>query len=109
MPAPPPLPDLVLDPIVRLALTEDLGRAGDLTTDAVNLRTLINEVGNNATSLRSQSDQAWDHLRAKTVEHDQAINDVKAAFDKAVLEMKQQMGSSRPNDQNRWKLEHRLA
>lgn len=31
---PPPLPDLVLDPIVRLALTEDLGRAGDLTTDA---------------------------------------------------------------------------
>ena len=32
--APPPLPDLVLDPIVRLALTEDLGRAGDLTTDA---------------------------------------------------------------------------
>jgi nicotinate-nucleotide pyrophosphorylase (carboxylating) len=34
MPAPPPLPDLVLDPIVRLALTEDLGRAGDLTTDA---------------------------------------------------------------------------
>lgn len=34
MPVPPPLPDLVLDPIVRLALTEDLGRAGDLTTDA---------------------------------------------------------------------------
>ncbi len=32
--APPPLPDLVLDPIVRLALSEDLGRAGDLTTDA---------------------------------------------------------------------------
>lgn len=32
--APPPLPDLVLEPIVRLALTEDLGRAGDLTTDA---------------------------------------------------------------------------
>ncbi|MEM7329804.1 MAG: carboxylating nicotinate-nucleotide diphosphorylase [Pseudomonadota bacterium] len=31
---PPPLPDIVLDPIVRLALTEDLGRAGDLTTDA---------------------------------------------------------------------------
>lgn len=32
--APPPLPALVLDPIVRLALAEDLGRAGDLTTDA---------------------------------------------------------------------------
>ncbi|MEL6831134.1 MAG: nicotinate-nucleotide diphosphorylase (carboxylating), partial [Pseudomonadota bacterium] len=30
---PPPLPDIVLDPIVRLALSEDLGRAGDLTTD----------------------------------------------------------------------------
>ena len=32
--APPPLPDIVLEPIVRLALSEDLGRAGDLTTDA---------------------------------------------------------------------------
>ncbi|MEM9739230.1 MAG: carboxylating nicotinate-nucleotide diphosphorylase [Pseudomonadota bacterium] len=32
--APPPLPDIILDPIVRLALAEDLGRAGDLTTDA---------------------------------------------------------------------------
>ena len=31
---PPPLPDIILDPIVRLALSEDLGRAGDLTTDA---------------------------------------------------------------------------
>ena len=31
---PPPLPDIILDPIVRLALAEDLGRAGDLTTDA---------------------------------------------------------------------------
>lgn len=30
----PPLPDIVLEPIVRLALSEDLGRAGDLTTDA---------------------------------------------------------------------------
>ena len=29
-----PLPDLVIEPIVRLALSEDLGRAGDLTTDA---------------------------------------------------------------------------
>ena len=32
--APPPLPAPVLDPIVRLALAEDLGRAGDLTSDA---------------------------------------------------------------------------
>ncbi len=32
--APPPLPNIILDPIVRLALAEDLGRAGDLTTDA---------------------------------------------------------------------------
>jgi len=32
--APPPLPDIILDPLVRLALAEDLGRAGDLTTDA---------------------------------------------------------------------------
>lgn len=31
---PPPLPAVILDPIVRLALTEDLGRAGDLTSDA---------------------------------------------------------------------------
>ena len=31
---PPPLPDIVLDPIVRLTLAEDLGRAGDRTTDA---------------------------------------------------------------------------
>jgi len=31
---PPPLPGIILDPIVRLALAEDLGRAGDLTTDA---------------------------------------------------------------------------
>lgn len=34
MSAPPPLPAIILDPIVRLALAEDLGRAGDLTTDA---------------------------------------------------------------------------
>lgn len=31
---PPPLPGIILDPLVRLALAEDLGRAGDLTTDA---------------------------------------------------------------------------
>ena len=30
----PPLAPVILDPIVRLALAEDLGRAGDLTTDA---------------------------------------------------------------------------
>lgn len=36
-PAPtlPPLPDIVLEPIVKLALTEDLGVAGDVTTDAL--------------------------------------------------------------------------
>ncbi|MEH6807850.1 MAG: carboxylating nicotinate-nucleotide diphosphorylase [Hyphomonas oceanitis] len=33
-PVPPSLPAIILDPIVRLALAEDLGRAGDLTTDA---------------------------------------------------------------------------
>ncbi len=31
----PPLPDVMLDPLVRAALLEDLGRAGDLTTDAI--------------------------------------------------------------------------
>lgn len=31
---PPPLPGVILDPLVRLALAEDLGRAGDLTSDA---------------------------------------------------------------------------
>ena len=31
---PPPLPDVILNPIVLLALAEDLGRAGDITTDA---------------------------------------------------------------------------
>lgn len=30
-----PLPDLILEPLVKAALLEDLGRAGDLTTDAV--------------------------------------------------------------------------
>ena len=29
-----PLPDIILDPIVRLALEEDFGRAGDITTDS---------------------------------------------------------------------------
>ncbi len=31
----PPLPDIMLEPMVRAALLEDLGRAGDLTTNAV--------------------------------------------------------------------------
>lgn len=31
----PPLPDVVLEPIVKLALAEDLGVAGDVTTDAL--------------------------------------------------------------------------
>ena len=30
-----PLPDVMLEPLVRAALLEDLGRAGDLTTDAI--------------------------------------------------------------------------
>ena len=30
-----PLPALMLEPIVRAALLEDLGRAGDVTTDAI--------------------------------------------------------------------------
>ena len=31
----PPLPDVVLEPIVKLALQEDLGVAGDVTSDAL--------------------------------------------------------------------------
>lgn len=31
----PPLPRLMVEPIVRAALLEDLGRAGDITTDAI--------------------------------------------------------------------------
>ncbi|MGP0058812.1 MAG: carboxylating nicotinate-nucleotide diphosphorylase [Beijerinckiaceae bacterium] len=31
----PPLPRIMLEPLVRAALLEDLGRAGDITTDAV--------------------------------------------------------------------------
>jgi len=31
----PPLPRIMLEPLVRMALLEDLGRAGDVTTDAV--------------------------------------------------------------------------
>ncbi len=30
-----PLPDLIIEPIVRLALAEDLGRAGDVTSQAI--------------------------------------------------------------------------
>ena len=29
-----PLPDLLIEPIVRAALAEDLGRAGDITAQA---------------------------------------------------------------------------
>jgi len=32
---PTPLPDLMVEPLVRHALLEDLGRAGDITTDAI--------------------------------------------------------------------------
>ncbi|MDE0780714.1 MAG: carboxylating nicotinate-nucleotide diphosphorylase [Alphaproteobacteria bacterium] len=35
MPELAPLPDLIVEPIVRAALAEDLGRAGDITTSAV--------------------------------------------------------------------------
>jgi nicotinate-nucleotide pyrophosphorylase (carboxylating) len=31
----PPLPTVMIEPVVRAALLEDLGRAGDLTTDAI--------------------------------------------------------------------------
>src|SRR5215472_5955340 len=31
----PPLPFIMIEPTVRAALLEDLGRAGDLTTDAI--------------------------------------------------------------------------
>lgn len=30
-----PLPRLLVEPVVRAALLEDLGRAGDITTDAI--------------------------------------------------------------------------
>jgi nicotinate-nucleotide pyrophosphorylase (carboxylating) len=30
-----PLPEIILEPLVRMALLEDLGRAGDITTDAI--------------------------------------------------------------------------
>src|SRR5258706_4082582 len=30
-----PLPHLLIEPLVRAALVEDLGRAGDLTTDSI--------------------------------------------------------------------------
>ena len=31
----PPLPAIMIEPSVRAALLEDLGRAGDLTTDSI--------------------------------------------------------------------------
>ena len=33
--APPPLPAVMVEPLVRATLLEDLGRAGDITTDAI--------------------------------------------------------------------------
>ncbi len=30
-----PLPRILIEPVVRAALLEDLGRAGDITTDAI--------------------------------------------------------------------------
>ena len=41
----PTLPRILIEPLVRMALLEDLGRAGDLTTDA------IVPVGHQATAL----------------------------------------------------------
>ncbi|MER9074177.1 carboxylating nicotinate-nucleotide diphosphorylase [Mesorhizobium sp. M0904] len=35
MTSPPPLPGIVIEPTVRSALLEDLGKAGDLTSDAI--------------------------------------------------------------------------
>jgi nicotinate-nucleotide pyrophosphorylase (carboxylating) len=35
MPTPPPLPRLLVEPLIRAALLEDLGRAGDITSNAV--------------------------------------------------------------------------
>jgi nicotinate-nucleotide pyrophosphorylase (carboxylating) len=35
MMTPSPLPRIMIEPLVRMALLEDLGRAGDLTTDAI--------------------------------------------------------------------------
>jgi nicotinate-nucleotide pyrophosphorylase (carboxylating) len=35
MSSPPPLPRVMLEPYARMALLEDLGRAGDITTDAI--------------------------------------------------------------------------
>ena len=31
----PPLPQIMIEPLVRATLLEDLGRAGDITTDAI--------------------------------------------------------------------------
>lgn len=40
----PPLPRVILEPLARMALLEDLGRAGDLTTDAIVPATAMAEV-----------------------------------------------------------------
>ncbi|MFT3729667.1 MAG: carboxylating nicotinate-nucleotide diphosphorylase [Terricaulis sp.] len=47
----PPLPDVMLEPIVRLALLEDLGAAGDATTDA-----LIDPQARGCWALRARKD-----------------------------------------------------
>lgn len=61
----PPQPDIILEPIVRLALQEDLGRAGDLTTDAT-----IPATAQSAAQIRARKsgvvagiDAAWLALR----------------------------------------------
>ncbi|CAN5184474.1 carboxylating nicotinate-nucleotide diphosphorylase [soil metagenome] len=41
MSAPHPLPDILIDPIVRMALSEDLGRGGDITAALVPERTRL--------------------------------------------------------------------
>ena len=43
-----PLPEIMLEPLVRMALLEDLGRAGDITTDAIVPAGLIARVVLNA-------------------------------------------------------------
>jgi len=40
----PPLPKVILEPLARMALLEDLGRAGDMTTDAIVPQTAIEKV-----------------------------------------------------------------
>lgn len=48
---PPPLPDLLIEPLVRTALLEDLGRAGDLTS-----QTVVPEGARSEVSLRARKE-----------------------------------------------------